>query len=141
MLSAYDQLMVRLKQMKNEEKNQEKISFFLEYVPFLNHFISHPNLVYNFDYMDDFIQFDTSMRQFCSDETYLIYRKAYQILVNAYDQYQHYYLKFDNKDGCLLSLPQLHECMRAYKVEHVFQAKDLIAILEPIFKAINKELI
>ena len=99
----------------------------------MNDFLLHPKLIFNFDYMEEFMMLRKDLSK-ASKDVQEGYEQVYEMIVPIYQRYCDYYLSIDNKDGCSVSQKELCALQINYMNTHLPDPEKLRKVVENVLQ-------
>ena len=119
---------------------EKRQSLYMEFIPFLQHFIKHPKLVFNFDYMEDFMMYDERLKQDASTCIYVSYRNVYDCFLGICQDYGKYFLMVDQQIDHSITRSEANKKFKDYQANHAPDQSIFEALLQHLIDSMMQEL-
>ena len=126
---------------KNEVKKhilEKRTEFYLDVFPLIDLIINEYNLVFDFDYMDEFIDTKSKMKLLASTKTYGEYTQLFEYLIKNYNKYCDYY-NSKEKDKSINS-KRFNDLMNQYIEKHQLDRDYLQDLVSNLYQEMRNDL-
>lgn len=132
---------LKVTQNNNVKKHilEKRTEFYLEVFPLIDLIINEYNFVFDFDYMEKFIDSKSTMKLLASRRTHEEYSKLFNYLIDNYNQYCEFYNQYENSDK-KISKKEFEDKINEYIEEHQLDRDCLDTLVSNLYQEMRNDL-